>query len=48
MVRRPIPVLSRFSITPDPGVIEVNLPPVSTWDELEQSTLVFEEAIAAA
>jgi uncharacterized protein (DUF2126 family)/transglutaminase-like putative cysteine protease len=34
-----------FSVTPDPGVLEVNLPPASNWDELEQiNTLVFEEA----
>jgi uncharacterized protein (DUF2126 family) len=39
------PRLRSFSITPDPGVLEVNLPPASTWDELEQiNTLLFEEA----
>jgi uncharacterized protein (DUF2126 family)/transglutaminase-like putative cysteine protease len=39
------PRLRSFSITPDPGVLEVNLPPASNWDELEQiNTLLFEEA----
>ena len=39
------PRLKSFSITPDPGVIEVNLPPVNTWDELEQlNELVFDQA----
>src|ERR1019366_1634116 len=39
------PRLRSFSITPDPGVLEVNLPPASNWDELEQvHTLLFEEA----
>jgi len=39
------PRLRSFSVTPDPGVLEVNLPPASTWDELEAiNTLLFEEA----
>jgi len=37
--------LRSFSVTPDPGVLEVNLPPASNWDELEEiNTLLFEEA----
>ena len=39
------PRLQSFTITPDPGVLEVNLPPTGKWDELEQiNMLVFEEA----
>jgi uncharacterized protein (DUF2126 family)/transglutaminase-like putative cysteine protease len=39
------PRLRSFSVTPDPGVLEVNLPPASNWDELEQiNTVLFEEA----
>jgi len=39
------PRLRSFSITPDPGVLEINLPPASNWDELEQiHTAVFDEA----
>jgi uncharacterized protein (DUF2126 family)/transglutaminase-like putative cysteine protease len=34
-----------FSVTPDPGVLEVNLPPAATWDELEDiHTILHEEA----
>jgi uncharacterized protein (DUF2126 family) len=34
-----------FSVTPDPGVLEINLPPASNWRELEAlQTLLFEEA----
>ncbi|MFL6417379.1 MAG: DUF2126 domain-containing protein [Bryobacteraceae bacterium] len=37
--------LRNFSVTPDPGVIEVNLPPAANWQELKSiNTLVFEEA----
>jgi uncharacterized protein (DUF2126 family) len=39
------PRLRSFSLTPDPGVLEVNLPPASNWDELERiNTVLFEEA----
>jgi uncharacterized protein (DUF2126 family) len=38
--------LRSFSLTPDPGVLEVNLPPASDWDELEEvNTVLFEEAV---
>jgi uncharacterized protein (DUF2126 family)/transglutaminase-like putative cysteine protease len=41
----PDPRLRFFSVTPDPGVLEINLPPASNWDELETlQTLLFEEA----
>jgi uncharacterized protein (DUF2126 family)/transglutaminase-like putative cysteine protease len=39
------PRLRSFSVTPDPGVLEINLPPASTWDELEHNnTVLFAEA----
>jgi uncharacterized protein (DUF2126 family) len=39
------PRLRSFSLTPDPGVLEVNLPPASHWDELEKiNTVLFAEA----
>ena len=39
------PRLGTFAITPDPGVIEVNLPTTSTWDEAKALTsTVFEVA----
>ena len=41
------PRLQTFSLTPDPGVLEVNLPPTSDWDELEAlNALLYEEATA--
>ncbi len=37
--------LRSFSVTPDPGVLEINLPPAGNWDELERiNTVLFEEA----
>jgi uncharacterized protein (DUF2126 family)/transglutaminase-like putative cysteine protease len=39
------PRMRSFSVTPDPGVLEINLPPASDWDELEHiNTLLDEEA----
>jgi uncharacterized protein (DUF2126 family)/transglutaminase-like putative cysteine protease len=39
------PRLRSFSVTPDPGVLEINLPPASNWDELQRiNTVLFEEA----
>jgi uncharacterized protein (DUF2126 family)/transglutaminase-like putative cysteine protease len=35
--------LRSFSLTPDPGVLEVNLPPTSEWDELEAINAVLAE-----
>ena len=37
--------LKRFAITPDPGVIEVNIHPAHNWDELvSNTTAIYEEA----
>ncbi len=39
------PRLKSFSVTPDPGVLEINLPPASDWDDLERTnTVLFEQA----
>jgi uncharacterized protein (DUF2126 family) len=39
------PRMRSFSVTPDPGVLEVNLPPAGNWDELQKlNAVLFEEA----
>ena len=32
-----------LSVTPDPGVLEINLPPAKSWDELESINTVLDE-----
>ncbi len=39
------PRIGKVAVTPDPGVIEVNLHPSSTWDELvDRTTILYDEA----
>ncbi|MDB5409842.1 MAG: transglutaminase-like domain protein [Rhodospirillales bacterium] len=39
------PRIRSFSVTPDPGVIEVNIHPAANWDELvANTTVLYEEA----
>jgi uncharacterized protein (DUF2126 family)/transglutaminase-like putative cysteine protease len=39
------PRISNFRVTPDPGVIEVNIHPSASWDELsERTTFLYEAA----
>ncbi|MFN0018535.1 MAG: DUF2126 domain-containing protein [Pirellulaceae bacterium] len=39
------PRLEVFKVTPDPGVIEVNLPPAKTWNQLTKlTTTLYDEA----
>jgi uncharacterized protein (DUF2126 family) len=37
------PRLRSFSVTPDPGVLEINQLPASTWDQLEELNTVLDE-----
>ena len=36
------PRLRSFSVTPDPGVLEINLPPAHNWDELEHINMLLD------
>jgi len=37
------PRIRSFGLTPDPGVLEVNLPPTTNWDQLEELNSVLAE-----
>jgi uncharacterized protein (DUF2126 family)/transglutaminase-like putative cysteine protease len=36
------PRLRSFSVTPDPGVLEINMPPAQNWEELEQINMLLD------